>query len=799
MKYIFPLKIQKVIVSFFLITTLCSMPIQNAQELSPELTEFSPEALEEIRENIEEQITSVRSQTNQIGFAIQQLTQAIYANKVSLAQDQKEKTLKELIEIQDFIDLLLNKILIQTSSDIIPTGLLLNNILAKHLLYAVKTNLSHINYEKIQSDISNNLESNLESIDAKTLESLMIENQTTVTDLINATSFIGLTWYNKTSRFLKKNNAYEIARGTTVILASTIAAACIYKAYFNTNGNDSNGYFQGFLNKLGNPGQLKRIEVTDTNGNVHFTPEYDPVTGAQLKNPGTGIFKFCDMYNTAGRYGFVAATPLVTIPLKEMATSIYYQYWVSLKTKSLNRWNQFESFCLGSEKKQNLGDCEKVYFKDMTGAQDLEELAKRMANFLLHPERYERTQIEEHRGILLWGPPQTGKTLFVKALKTMIDEQQTIKFFDAKKFMDYYPDATIDEVFMIAKRLSPCILFIDEIDLIAGNREKNPIATRQLLTNMQGIDMASSKIFIIGATNKLEQLDKALLVDGRFGKLIHVPYPEYFQRKSYLEQQLAKRSIQLDPVFIDYVAQETEGSSYNKLKRIISESLILSTIALRPVTQNDFEKTLDVEIRKIAKSSIQVSAEEKRVIATYQAGKALIRELLKTKKEVVKITILPVSKTVVANEYGWAIKTDQGNSSSNEKLAEQTIEHKSKDGEVFTKTSTTNATLISDEESKKEILCLLAGSVAQNLLLKKTFSACNPHDRADAMKAIYAMISQGEPIDKAMRTKALEIKACYEKEIEKLLSAHQPRLEQIINMLVLQNNIDRYEWANINK
>lgn len=801
-------KMNHFIKSLFFIAALFSIPIQSAQQESTNLNTLglNSEMLEQIREEFEEHITAVRTQTDQIGYAIQQLTQALQANKITVSKAQKEKILAELIDIKNFTDLLLEKFFAQTSPDTIQLGLTLNHILANHLLKTVENGLSDINSEELQKKINQQFQKEQEPLTPESLENLMKTNQKTIDELIHATDFIGLTWYNKTYRFLKRNNAYNIARGTSVALFTTVVAACIYQSYFNTQNtpsDDSAGYVQAFLNKLGHPGQIKKVEVLDTNGDKQLNPVFDPITGEQIQTPGTGIFKLLDIYKAGSRYGIIAASPLVTLPLKEIASSIYHQYWAKAKNELAEKMSRFDAICAGTEKPKSTGDFERVYFKDMTGAEHLEELAKRITNYLQHPERYERTQMEEHRGILLWGPPQTGKTLFVKALSTMISENfgtsKKITFIDAKKILDIDRGANIDDIFYYAKQCSPCILFIDEIDLIGAHREKSPQTTGQLLTNMQGIDMASNQVFIIGATNKLEQLDKALLVDGRFGKILHIDYPKYNHRKSFLEQQLAKRNIQLDPLFIDHMAQETEGASYNKLKRLITESLILSSIELRPVTQADFEKTLDVEIRKIQKFSTVISNEEKRIVAIHQAGKALMRHLLQTKQEIVKITILPVTKNVKTNEFGWAIKTDQNNSSNNDKLAEQQKEQKSKDGEVFTKTATTNTTLISDEENKKEALCLLAGNVAQRIIFNKTFSQCNPQDRADAMQIIYTLISQGEAIDKAMRAKGLEIKDSYEKEIMQILTKHKDLLNKIADILVKQDSIDRYQWTEIIK
>ena len=788
------------LIAITILSTFTIIYSSNEESQEAMITQHQKEKNEQRIEEFEQNITEVRNETQQIGFCAQQLTQRLIANKIKISEEQKEKIIYELSQIQFLIETLLKDILVQTDPNIIIPGLVLNDIIASHLLIATSTNISIINFNKIDNSIKNCLKKSIKQENQKLIDIMIEKNQKTITKLINNTDFIGMTWYNKSYLYLKEHdNGYT--RGAGVILFSTFIAACIYQSYFNYD-NNGEGIINSYLNKIiGKPGQLITDKFRDDDGNTIERARRDPKTDELVKSPGTGFLKILDILKSAHRYQLIGFAPLFTSNLKEIASGIYYKYWLDAKIKTDKIIKRFDNVLAGTEKKHDIDDCEKVYFSDMTGAQGLEDLAKRITNYLMHPERYERSQTEEHRGILLYGPPQTGKTLFAKALKTMIEENigqnQKITFLDVKRILDKNPGATIDEVFELAKEVSPCIMFFDELDLVGSHREKCPFNTGQLLTNMQGIDMASNKIFVIGATNRPEQLDHALIIDGRFGKIIPIDYPSYQDRKSYLEKQLSKRSIKIDPVFIDYMAQETNGASYNKLKRLITEALLLSTLSLRPVSQEDFEKTLDTEIRKIQNFSTEISLKEKRIIATHQAGKALMRHLLNTNQEVVKITILPVSKNVKTNEYGWAFKTDQNNKSDNDKLAEQQKEQKSKDGEVFTKTSTNNSTLISDEESKNEAKCLLAGQVALKIIFNESYSQCNPQDRADAMQIIYSIISQGESIDKILKIKALEIKEAYEKEIDKMLTKNKDILEKIINKLVECNSINRYEWKEL--
>ncbi len=766
-------KIKKIVLLMLGISTLNLAPaiskdIQTEQIVSEQVVP------EQIRDQIEEMITCLRQETEQVGLCVQQLIQTLQANKLSVTEQTRSKLHKNLLAINEFIAYLLKNEFLATNPSCLDYGFIVNNSMIKYMIEVLDRDITTLNFERMQQAITIHINKHTK-LTAALFDQIKAENKNLLEKLLHKADFIGLSWYNIGYRFLKEHNAYAIARGTAAVAGAALLAACVYQNYAKVAANDpSKNWLQHKIAMVGMP------------------PESVDFNGVSINKPGTatGLFKLWDLFQKVSES---VKNPWIV----SACTAMYAPYAYAAMRGVATKADQLDSALAGTKGKYDVGDYEKVYFKNMVGAEHLEGLAKQIADYLQHPERYERTQTDIHRGILLYGPPQTGKTLFAKALCTMISETKNIRFIDAKMLTEL--GLSINDVFAYAKSMSPCILFIDEIDLVAGNREKSPWPTGQLLTNMQGVDMVNNKVFIIAATNRMEQIDKALLADGRFGKQIYIGYPKYQHRKEFLAKELSVRGIRLDDNFVDYMAQESEGASYNKLRRLITEALNLSAVALRPVSQDDFEKILDVEVRKIEKQTIVLSSEEKRVIAIYQAGKALMRHLLQTKQQVAKITILPVAKQIKQCEYGWSFKTDQTRVSDNEKHAKQSDDSKMKDGDVFTKASTTNNSLISDQESKKECLCLLAGYVAHELLLHQTFSRCNPQDRADAMQLMYAMISQGETIDKETRIKALEIKEKYEVEITKILQKHIPMLEKIAQKLIDQNSINQYEWAELIK
>lgn len=738
------------------------------------------------RDTFETIMTSSREHTQNIGFCVQQLLQTVNAGKLKMSKSVKTHILSELLQLQELIKIMMEELYVQNSKAALLEGILLNNTIINFMNNTIQKGLPSIQITQLMNQLQKKSQKNLPE---DLILNMVQGNAENLEKLIYATDHIGLTWYNSFYRSLKKYNAYSVVK-IGAIGAATAVIAGYFLCISDSRINEST-YLKNWVGEA---------PKTPNGGNVYhltnkITGELEPIIPGQKLTPFQNLAISLQNFNKAG---IVTVGALLSVNFQDVIKGMYKDYYDWAHEIGNKKYKQFDKKISGTEKPNAQEEgYEKVYFKDMVGCEELEQLAKKIATFMKHPERYERAQIEEHRGILLFGPPQTGKTLFAKALRTMLEENTNDKilFIDAKT--RYEQGWTIEYIFWYARYYAPSIVFFDEIDLLGTNREKSPLNTGQILTGMQGIDMASKPVIVIGATNRVEQLDKALMVDGRFGRHIQIDYPEYKNRKTFLESQLAKRCINLSPEFIDHVAQETKGASYNTLKRIITEAIILSSIETRVVTQADFEKTIDIEFRKIQSTTQDMDVNDRRIAATYQAGKAVARHLLTTNKEVVKVTIHPVLKEVKANDVGLVMQNTDIKASDNDKLTPQPKDSKMKLGEVFTKSAQNHTELISDLEQEKECLTLLAGSVALKLMLQKSYTHFNKHDRAEAMQMIYSILSQGEKIDDRMKALALKTKEEYEHKIYKLLEANKELLTKVIDTLMQQYTIDRYEWQNL--
>lgn len=760
----------------------------------------------EVDKNTFEQLMVIsRKHTEEIGWSAQQILQTLCNNKEQFSIQNKQAVIETLKEIQDITRGIDRIIATKNTWDALICLAIYNNGLIHFLSKGLKSNFKDFNnfedfFDTLQTrsnqNYSNEIVLGVIDNNIQNIEKLLIDIGST-----------GLTWYNLLHRKMKALNVYDAVKKTALVGAGlTFAAFCYCRS--NTNP-DGKFFFSNWTNHLDfitswadrNIGSSPvfdrehgcyKYQILDSNGSLLTSQEGTPFTMMQAI-----VTKEMQLSGS-----ILSLAPLYTINLAAIANYCFGDTYDWTKNKYNENINNFDQFLNGSLPNQNITDDgqEKVYFNDLIGCDELEALANQLADFVEHPEYYERSKTETHRGILLHGPPQTGKSNFAKALRTLIQERigdsKKMGFIDGKSLIDR--GIAIEDIFNYASYTAPCIIFLDEIDLIGGNREKNPENTGKLLTCMQGIDISSKQVIVIGATNRVEQLDKALLVDGRFGKQIFIDYPEYKYRKQFFQSELEKRAIALSDDFIDHMAQETDGCSYNNLRRIITEAIIISANERRLVCEADFEKTLDTDIRKIYFGSRNKSSDdEKRIIASYQAGKALARQLFSTDKQIVKVTIEDVARVIKSKKTGFAISMGEENSSENKNLAPEKNESKIKLGEVFAKSKNNKKDLVSDQEIEKECLILLAGHIAQRITFGKTYSQCNKHDRAEVMQLIYESIAQGEKIDDKIRAQALIVKDTYEKQIFTILEENKELLEKIMNTLIEKTTLDRYQWSEL--
>ena len=309
-------------------------------------------------------------------------------------------------------------------------------------------------------------------------------------------------------------------------------------------------------------------------------------------------------------------------------------------------------------KMQGLGDKGKVYdsettksktkFDDVAGLEEEKHEMIEIVDFLKNPERFNKMGARIPRGVLLCGQPGTGKTLIAKA----IAGEANVPFISmsGSEFIEMFAGlgaSRVRKLFEKAKKISPCIIFIDEIDAIGSRRSSNSGAEsennqtlNQLLVEMDGFD-TDETIIVLAATNRPEMLDKALLRPGRFDRRITIGLPDMRGREAILKIHAKDKNFAED-VDLKSIAEDTAGFTGADLENILNEAAIIATInEHEAITNKDIEDAVKKVTVGLEKQSRVISEKDKKLTAYHEAGHAIVSSQLETQKGVKEVSIIP--------------------------------------------------------------------------------------------------------------------------------------------------------------
>lgn len=313
-----------------------------------------------------------------------------------------------------------------------------------------------------------------------------------------------------------------------------------------------------------------------------------------------------------------------------------------------------------NKKEKSLKKIPEIKFSDVAGNAEAKEDLQFLVDFLKNPDKYKNMGATLPKGILLYGPPGTGKTLLAKAAAG----EAGIPFYErsGSEFVEKFVGVGAQRVrnlFTLARKNAPSIIFIDEIDAIGGvrgssNNQEVEHTLNQLLVELDGFDENSNVIFI-GATNRLEHLDSALVRPGRFDKHICVNLPDVESRKEILKLYIDKKPV-ADDVSIDKLSSLTFGLSGSALKSLVNEATLLATRSNQSeITLNNFDEAfIRLRLSSSSKKNSHIKASDLKTLAYHEAGHALVYKLL-TGEEVHKVTIVGTTSgagglTIVSSE-----------------------------------------------------------------------------------------------------------------------------------------------------
>ncbi|NLJ96028.1 MAG: ATP-dependent zinc metalloprotease FtsH [Clostridiales bacterium] len=442
-----------------------------------------------------------------------------------------------------------------------------------------------------------------------------------------------------------------------------------------------------------------------------------------------------------------------------------------------------------------------VTFKDVAGQEEAKESLTEIVDFLHNPAKYTRIGAKLPKGALLVGPPGTGKTLLAKA----IAGEAKVPFFSltGSDFVEMFVGvgaSRVRDLFKQAQQTAPCIIFIDEIDAIGksrdshygGGNDEREQTLNQLLSNMDGFD-SSKGLVVLGATNRPEVLDKALLRPGRFDRRIIVDKPDLKGRVDILKVH-AKNVLMHDSVDLEAIGRATSGAVGSDLANMINEAAILAVKQGRTVvTQDDLFESVEVVIAGKEKKDRILNKEEKKIVAYHEVGHALVTALEKHAEPVQKITIVP--RTMGSLGYVMQVPEEE-------------------------------KYLMSKDEILTRIITLYGGRAAEELVFGSITTGAS-NDIEKATKLARAMVTQygmsdkfglmglesiesqyldGRPVLNCSNETAGDIdkevmkilKECYDRALE-LLAANRDVLDRIAEYLITKETITGEEFVNLYK
>jgi cell division protease FtsH len=439
----------------------------------------------------------------------------------------------------------------------------------------------------------------------------------------------------------------------------------------------------------------------------------------------------------------------------------------------------------------------KVTFKDVAGLEEAKEELYEVVEFLKNPNKFKNLGAEIPKGVLLVGAPGVGKTLLAKA----VSGEAGVPFFSlsASEFVEMFVGvgaSRVRDLFNKAKRNSPCVIFIDELDAIGrqrgaglgGSHDEREQTLNQILVEMDGFD-TDTRVIILAATNRPDVLDSALLRPGRFDRRVVLSLPDKKEREAILNIYAKNKPLEKQ-VNLGRIASNTVGMSGADLKNVMNEAAILAArLGQKTITELDVMKAIEkVTLGPERKSKI-MSEEERKISAYHEAGHAIVGKLLKPHEELQKISIISRG---MALGYTWSMPRE-------------------------------DKYMLSRTEFNSDIAMLLAGRVSERLIFNElTTGASSDLERATAiarnMVQVYGMSDKIGPIVTKEREelvflgrelgehKILSEKVAgeidgeveriindAEKQAKEILTKHKAKLTKLAELLLKKETIEREE------
>ena len=441
----------------------------------------------------------------------------------------------------------------------------------------------------------------------------------------------------------KKKNLYFVI--TAIVLIIIAAALTIYVVATNKKGDNTEIAYTELIREIGD-GNVEKVEMTTGSTTVKVKLK-DETDERKCIVPNTQAF--VELIQSKVEDGN-------NIELNQKKPNVFITIFSNLFT--LLPTILLVVLFVMLFKLQGLGDKSKVYdtettkskitFGDVAGLDEEKQEMIEIVDFLKNPDKFYEMGAKIPRGVLLCGKPETGKTLIAKA----IAGEANVPFISmsGSEFIEMFAGlgaSRVRKLFEKAKKIAPCIVFIDEIDAVGSRRtsgsgaeSENNQTLNQLLVEMDGFDTEET-IIVLAATNRPEMLDKALLRPGRFDRQINIALPDLNGREAILKIH-AKDKKFAENIDLKNIAEDTAGFSGAELANILNEAAIIATINKHDaITNKDIEDATKKVTIGIEKHSRVVSEKDKKLTAYHEAGHAIVSSQLETQKDIKEVSIIP--------------------------------------------------------------------------------------------------------------------------------------------------------------
>ena len=416
-------------------------------------------------------------------------------------------------------------------------------------------------------------------------------------------------------------------------------------------------------------GEVGRVEIQEQSNRILFTSSDEKTVYKTAMVPDDGLVqRLLDAGVSTTGEEIEQTSTLVSILAWVLPIIIFVALGQYMSRKMMEKMGGGNSmmFNMGkSNAKVYVKSAEGIRFSDVAGEDEAKENLTEVVNYLHDPSKYQEIGASMPKGILLVGPPGTGKTMLAKA----VAGEANVPFFSmsGSEFVEMFVGmgaSKVRDLFKQAKEKAPCIVFIDEIDAIGqkrsggqyGGNDEREQTLNQLLTEMDGFE-GNNGVIILAATNRPESLDPALTRPGRFDRRVPVELPDLKGREAILQVHAKKIKVAEDVDF-NKVARMASGASGAELANIVNEAALRAVRdGRRFATQADLEESIEVVIAGYQKKKAIMTDEEKKIVAYHEIGHALVAAKQTNSAPVQKITIVPRT----SGALGYTMQVEEGN------------------------------------------------------------------------------------------------------------------------------------------